>query len=320
MYWILPALLKGYAIIRKHNIGYIYATSPPHSCDIVGALLARLTGAKFIVDLRDPWASGNKRYDLSAALAFDAFLERFVFNAAHKVLTTTEEYAAVLVDCHKWMPWKCITIYNGFDSDDFAGLVRIRNNGKFVCSYLGNLYLQRSPHALLSAIRSLIDEKPEVSEKLLVRFIGTQKYLNGISLQSMIDEKGLQGNVVLDKPVTYRQSLQNMIDSDVLILFAPNQPLQIPAKIFEYMAAQRPILALTEEGATATLVVRNNAGIVVPQDDPELIKKALLRMYEMHLSGDRFYRNANISLFNRKRQTGLLAEVLESLNVGDKGA
>ena len=313
MYWILPALLKGYRLIRKHNIRYIYATSPPHSSDIVGALLAKISGAHFVVDLRDPWACGNKRYDFSPALVVDALLERLVLNCASKVITTTEEYAAVLAASHKFPPSRYTTIYNGFDSADFAGLIRGRNDHRFVCTYLGNFYLQRSPIAFLSAARDLLDEKPELVERLLIRFVGTQRYLNGTSLQALVDEKGLQQNVTLEKAVTYRESLQHMLDSDVLLLFAPDQPLQIPAKTFEYMASKRPILALTGEGATASLILNNKAGVIAPQNDPERIKEALLEIYDKCSAGHTFYSDAETTQFDRKRQSRQLAQLLDSL-------
>jgi hypothetical protein len=95
-------------------------------------------------------------------------------------------------------------------------------------------------------------------------------------VRQFVCEHGLDEIVEICPPVSYPDALEALIKSDVLLLFADQQPNQIPAKLFEYLLMRRPILGFTS-GASANLIRRSFAGHVFESDDPEGLDRILLQ-------------------------------------------
>jgi glycosyltransferase involved in cell wall biosynthesis len=312
MFWFFPAVWRGFRLIRQEKIRYIFATSPPHTVDLIGMALARLTGARLLTDHRDPWAVCKEDLDSGIIWRLRFLLERLNFTTAATVITTTELYTEALRAFYTGMDGrKFITITNGFDST-YESVPAITNDpARFVMTYLGNFYLGRNPLALLRAVRDLAVTEPGFREKVEVRFVGAQRVVDGVDLGDFVREGGIGGNVVFMDQVPHDEAMRLMAQSDLLLLFAPNQYYQIPAKTYEYLAVRKPILALTGEGATAEMVKRCNAGLVVPQDDLGRIAEAVLRVYRN--PDQEFYRNVDVSTFSYRHKSAELAAILEGL-------
>jgi glycosyltransferase involved in cell wall biosynthesis len=308
-WWLLPALFEGVKIIRRYKIGVIYCTSPPHSVDLIGMVLAKLTGCKLIVDHRDPWSACHTRLEVRPIRSMHRLAEAMVLKRASAIVTTTERYSSELIRLLPEYQDKIFTISNGFDGADFNFTID-RAVDKFVITYVGTFYLERSPAFFLKAVSQLVEEVPELRNKLEINFVGAKGNLDSNSLEHMIEENNLSGLVNVTGLVSYHKSLQYVLKSNLLLLFAPHQPLQIPAKTFEYMAAKIPILAFTEEGATADIIDKYRAGLIVPQDDIAAIKLAIGSVYA-HPEG--FFAGVNVSELERRSLTQKLAAILDDL-------
>jgi glycosyltransferase involved in cell wall biosynthesis len=320
MYWTIPAVRKGLEVIRRENIQYIFATAPPFTASVVGMILARLTGAKLVADFRDPWTlfSGRKPADAISPLSesIDRWLERTVIKAAAAVTTTTDKYTDALRSRYPNLPAdKFHTIYNGFDRADIdIALSNQRDNGKFTLSYVGTFYLDRNPKSLFQAVSELMEEGVFTRDNLEIRLVGQTNKANGVPVTSMVSEYKLEGIVNSVGLVPYHEALSHMSCSSVLLLMAPNQYYQIPGKTFEYLGLRRPILGLLDEGATADVVRRFNAGPIVAQNDVAGIKVALKRLFEDYKGGGGQFGNYNPEEFDRKNLTRQLVEILVGLD------
>lgn len=314
LYWAIPAVIAGYRLIKREKIGCIFASAPPHTVGIIGMLLAKLTGARLVLDMRDPWTLCRKLSEKMANAFYNdlnAYLEKKVMDTADRILVTTNRYAVNLRVAYQ--NDKIIVIPNGYDGEDFESLSRRRNNELYVITYLGTFYLDRSPQATLMAVRQLIDDGVIDQNMIQLRFIGNVQSVGSRSVESIVAECGLTDTVVLKNMIPYPEALQEMVNADVLLLLAPNQPYQIPAKAFEYIGAQRPILALTEDGATADLINSAGVGIAVTADDVLGIKSAIAEFYQKR-NDERYYANSECGDgFTRRELTRQLAVVLESI-------
>jgi len=285
MYWIIPAVIAGYKIMRAENIRHIYVTGPPHSMNIVGYLLACFTGARLIVDFRDPWMSlayqkdGVAKSDLTTRLKF--VLERRVIHRADVVINVGER---ITKDLRKLYPdepvSKFATIMNGLDLDDFdKSRVPAKDNSRFVISYLGEFYLKRTPEIFLKAISELISAGDLDSDDIEIRFIGNVSHFNGVPVQNIIKKYSLSRCVKIMVTVPYKEAIRYMAESSVLLLLAQQQQYGVPTKAYDYMAVNRPILALTGEGDIEDLFKLLGVGVVVNPDDSKQIAKAVLQLY-----------------------------------------
>jgi len=106
-------------------------------------------------------------------------------------------------------------------------------------------------------------------------------------LRSLIQTHGLADSVELLPPVPYREALDEMVRADgLLLLQAANCNEQIPAKVYEYMRAGRPIIALTHPAGDTAAVIRD-AGLdtLAPLDSEEAIADLLIRFLEADRTG-----------------------------------
>jgi glycosyltransferase involved in cell wall biosynthesis len=321
LFWLFPALWSGFRLIKRENISTIYTTVPPHSVANIGLLLSYLTGTKLVIDFRDPWVLFHRSFLKSSGerllLSFESLCERLITKRAKAVISTTERLTNELRKqyCVEQRS-KFVTIPNGFDTDDFADLENTPDsNGKIRICYLGTFYLDRNPESFFSALHNVIANGIISEDRIEVRLIGDVALACGQPTSQMIRHYNLEGCVTLLGVVPYREALQNMSRADLLLLLAPNQKYQIPAKAFEYIGVQRPILALTEDdSATADLIHSVNAGLVADQKDVDQIYKALKVFFlQANSSTSAWYNGEDVSMFSRKRLTGKLVEILSDL-------
>ena len=314
--WLFPAVLKGFSVIRKENIDLILTTSPPFTAATVGLLLCRLTGKPLITDLRDPWNLHDGKPPAARTRLSDCverWLERAITLRSARILTTTEQYTRHLRTLYPDLPRDTfLTIPNGYDLEDFTSLGDVRNEtGKFTLSYLGTFYYGRTPRELLAALGELLREGEIPRSTVHVSFFGDVEFAEGIPVQDMIESNGLTGCVTLGREIPYREALIQMLRSDVLLLFAPHQPLQIPGKAFEYLAAQRHILCLSDDGATADLIKSTATGYVVKPHDVAGLKRAIRELYGKWKSTRRFELSVEAAMFDRRNLTQQLSSIFD---------
>ena len=320
MYWTLPAVIAGYRLIRREQISVILSTSPPFTSAVIGLFLSFLTGAKLIIDFRDPWLlfqrSPQGAFQISLYNRLKERLEKMVIDRAHAVIFTTERMTIAMREKYHSESTKIFTtIFNGYDSEDMKiDPILDRRDDIFIITYLGTFYLERNPETFLRALGLAIRDGIFPAEGVEVRFIGAVDGCQGKPLELILAEHDMGDIVTISGQIPHREAIREMKSADLLLLLAPNQQYQIPGKTFEYIGAQKPILALTGEGATADLIRALNAGKVASQDDVEGIYQALAYMYEQHqLNEMPWYRNCDTTLFERRHLTRDLAHVLDKV-------
>ncbi|MEC4678635.1 MAG: glycosyltransferase, partial [Nitrospirota bacterium] len=280
--WVPWAILRALKTYKQQKIKVFYTSGPPHSCHLVGWALQKLTGLPWVADFRDPWTRQGWIHEATKKTwhhRWKMALERRVVASANRVILNTNEMRDDFADFYPNLPSEKFTaIYNGFDPEDVLPLPPKPENEKiFIITHAGSLYKKRTPLGLLKALSALIDEKKIVQEEIRIRLIGRCEI---DEVQEEIDRLGLTSCVERIAWVTHEESLQAIAASDLLLLIQPGTRLQIPGKIFEYIMLKKNILALTDDGATSSIVKNYELGAVAqPMDIPE-IKQALLQCYK----------------------------------------
>ncbi len=315
--WLFPGVIKGLKLIRNHGIRILVVSTPPRSSIVLAYLLTILTRIKLVIDFRDPWTLTQKTSSSSlkpdSLLALEKGIEKKILKRTSKIITTNDFFRGALLKQHPFLsPGQVHVIQNGFDLCDFPSSNAVKSNEKYIISYLGTFYMQRNPRNFLRALSLFISDKGFDETDLEVRFIGQVEQAQGVSVKDLVKEADLEKVVRIVSQVPYSEALKNMRESDLLLLLAPDQPYQIPAKTYEYIAAKSPILALSEEGATASLIKESKCGLCVDPSDVEGIRQALHRFYDDYIKkGDSFC--CDSSLFERRTQARQLVGILERL-------
>lgn len=316
--WLIPAVLTGFRKIRLDHVDHIFSSGPCWTNHLIGLILASWTGLSWTAHFRDPWAQVAMSYRDRLAQRIHRGLERLVVAKAASVVCVTAQHTNLLRQLYADLPpGKFVTIPNGFDGSEWeeAGLtqseVRREKADRFVITYSGSLYVNRTPAPLFRALRALTDSGEVDLEKIRVELLGWCDIAEGRSIKELARDYGVDGNINMVGPLGRHGALRRLTQSDLLLLLAEDWPLQIPAKVYEYLRAARPILAITRETAVAELLKKTGGAWVVSPDDHSGIVAATLEAYRCWRDGlePPIADQALVASFDRR----LLAESFTSL-------
>lgn len=291
--WLPFAFWRGVGLIRQRSIETIVTTSPPHSVQLIGLLLKWVTGRVWIVDFRDPWEVELKPNRSRSRISdwIERCMERAVISACDRVVCVTDTMTRRLEEIYPNLKSKFISVPNGYDSEALACYQCERKYPVFTITYVGSLYFGRSPLTFLATIAELIAEKQIRSDAIQIRFVGNCKTSDGKSVEEMVCSLGLKDNVRFVGPVPHDESLREIARSQVVLLMASSQPLQIPGKVYEYIGLRASILAVCQDGATKNLLRLYPRARLVSPDSVSETKAAILSLYkesEGNCEADRF--------------------------------
>ena len=272
--WNLTAIPAAIRIARREGIDVVITTSPPGSVHLVGAAVQRATGVRWIADLRDPLvANQHRRDDTIAARARQAANERVARLVAGRADAVTCVSEAIAEEVRGLGPRGAVhVISNGCDFDDFAGL-EYRPGSRFRITHTGSFFGRRDPRPFLQAFH-------DANLDGVARFVGDFRSTDREWAASL----DLGDRLELVDYLPRAESLRLQRDSEALLLLVPDAGGRgkgvLSGKVFEYIAAGRPILAVVPpDGAAAELVRQTSSGVVVAPDDVDGIRRALVELH-----------------------------------------
>ncbi len=310
--WNLTAIPAAIRIVRRERIDVIVTTSPPSSVHFVGAAVARATGIPWVADVRDsivahPHRRAERR-SVQLKESAERAVARLVAGRADAIVAVSE---AIATEMRSRSPrGALVTIPNGSDFDDFAGLP-YQPGDRFRITHTGSFFGKRDPRPFLSALAD------STFDDVTARFVGDFRR----SDLEWVREQGLGDRLELIPYAPRRRSLELQRDSEALLLLIPDAGGRgrgvLSGKVFEYMAAERPILAVVPpDGAAADLVRETGAGVVVAPDDIDGMVHELGRLRDRWragtLEGTMLSAEVRTSL-SRQERVRELAAVLESV-------
>ncbi len=323
--WIANIVMDGIRILRKHKIDTFVTSGPPMSTHIGGLLLKIITQTKWLADFRDPWwtvcYAKGPGYHTQLSDGFEKWLEAQVICRADCVISTTTSvtnyFKSIFPPANRN---KYFTISNGFDDDDFVELGPnvLRKKSKITITYAGTLYYNRDPEPFFVALSRLINRGIINQDEIEIDLIGNCVYYRDKSVAGLINEYGLSSTVQLLGVMPFDKTLENLMNSDGLLLFAQGQSEQIPSKVFEYLNLNKPILAITGGGETKCILEEfENVFIPDPCNTDEIGEK-FIRMLESIKTGRKRLESSNrIMQYNRRYLTKRLADHLDEMNRPD---
>ncbi len=317
--WLPMAVTRGIKLASDTRIDAMMTSSPPNSVQLIGAALHALTGIPWLADLRDPWLNDAHPDFQRTRIArrINALLERFALAGAERIVSVTDEMDAHYRGILPGGDERFGVVFNGYDRVDFPlEDSAAPSGGPLTITYLGSMYHSRDPRRLLEAAGRLIDSGHAAPGELRFEFIGNCRETPSGPLPELIKANALERSTDLPGWLPHHEAIERIRRADVALLLAARQKLQIPAKVFEYIAAGKPVLALTEpDGATGRLIARARCGYVVEQDDVHGLEDVLRKMLEQKRSGgveiepDR----AVVESLDIRPQTERLAQILDGM-------
>lgn len=275
--WIPSSFAAGRRIIRRERPDLIIATGSPWSGLLSGLILKKVSRCPLVLDFRDPWVS-NPNFAQKGRLArrIDRFLEKAIVRNADLIVANTKRLQEDFIFRYPDLPGqRVITVTNGFE--DYLPSPPGKSAPCLTITHTGALYFSRNPAALLEAVKELIESGLIARDEVRLQFVGGIQVVDS-NVKELLDSRALEGVVEIIPRVSYQESLDYMTQSHVLLLIQPDFPMQIPRKLYEYMAARKPLFCITEpHGATGEIVTDYNLGYVC-DNLKEDIRETFLRM------------------------------------------
>jgi len=267
--WVPFAVWRGCRLIAEANVDAILTTGPPHSTHLAGAALQALTAVPWVADFRDPWTDINYYDELPHtrwARRLDAALERMVLRRARAVTTVSPTWRNLLVQKTDRSATDAVTVVqNGFDVDDLSPGGAAPATDAFEVTHVGSLYASRNPTGLWRALRRLRDEGAVPA--LRIRLVGTvdPNVREALAAQGLMDVTEIIPYVPHDEAVAYMRRAGLLLLS---IEAFPQDEGMITGKIYEYLAAGRPVVGVgPPDGDAAALLRKTDGGRLFGRDD-----------------------------------------------------
>ncbi|NIR50722.1 glycosyltransferase family 4 protein [candidate division KSB1 bacterium] len=313
--WVIPAAARLRKMLNHHNPDLIFATAPPYSALLLGLFAKKVSKGPLIVDFRDPWSqylfsfrSRENRFRKS----IEKHLEHKVVKGADSVIAVTQDMVSYFKSNFSLNSHDSLDlIYNGFDEDDFQNVVPKRFE-KFTILYTGKVLPNlTSAVPFVKGFKKFLENNPELRERVQVKFMGL---FDDAEAKNLIDLWDLEDTIIIDGYLQHSECISSQFGADLLLLLLnADTPQPVTGKVFEYLRAGKPILALIpQKGLAADVLKKANAGIIISPDDSDKIAAEL----QAHCLGQRKNDNCayKIDAFNRRQQTGELASIFNQMH------
>lgn len=309
--WKNPATRAANELLKTEKIDAIISSSSPVTSHLIARELIRKHRIPWIADLRDPWSQNHNYYYSSLRKKFDKRLELKTLAEADTLVTVSQPWADKLAVLHKGKTVAAIT--NGFDAEQMKAVSPGMKPG-FTITYTGNIYRgKQNPGRLFSALRDLIAEDSIDKADIKVRFYGPrldwlEKEIIDHTLSDIVKQYGM---------VSPQESIEKQKESQLLLLLDWEDSTEkgvCPLKTFEYLGAQRPILAIggVERNVVDLVLDRTKAGIHAITN--KNISEALKHFYQEYKQMEQLPYHGiteEINKYTQRRMTGEFVEILQ---------
>lgn len=321
--WLPWALAAGERIGRNDPVELIYSTSPPATAHLVARCLAWRLTKPWVADFRDPWFEDLPEEGAPAGKMFrklDRWLEARVARDCAHVVTTTRSLRDTLVARHTSLPAeKFSVIPNGYDEADFSGLALGGKppTDRLTIVHAGGINPHfRDPVPLLRALKQAAAVGILNADQVRVRFLGGGAYADSAELRKAVADIGLSGSVEIISRLPYANALQELANADVLLLLQASEDTRglVPAKLYEYLRMQKPVLALTLGGEASALLEQTGGGFVVDPADAAQLARVLGEIFSRWQQGTLGRCRASqavVQRYDRRALAGELATIFE---------
>jgi len=312
LFWIKPSVKYLQSYLNKNDVDVIISTGPPHSMHLIAEKLHQKNDVKWLADFRDPWSDiyYNKDFkELSFVKNRNKKLEKSVLKKADCVLTVSN---ALKKEFSKYAN-RVEVVTNGFD-DDFLEPSKVLLDEKFTISYIGLLPKQSNPENLFRVLQLLCSQHKDFEKDLQLNFIGD---ISDVVKTAVCNNK-LKENTRFIDYVDHTKAIEYQQKAQVLLLLIPNVKKCkgiLTGKLFEYLSAKRPILAIgPEDGDLADVIEDTNAGIIVDFDNDDKLSSEILKLYHQYKKGNLEVDSKNTNKYHRKELTKKVAFIINSLH------
>jgi hypothetical protein len=309
--WVKPSIRFLSNYIQQEGIDTIITTGPPHSLHLIGLGLKKASKLQWVADFRDPWTTIHYHDSLrltKSSAAKHKTLEKEVLQTADLVVVTSKHTKTEFTALTN----KPITVItNGFDNVDEP--IDQTLDKKFSLVHIGSLLSNRNPVILWKVLSELALEHERFRKALSIELVGVV----GIEIENSLETFGLTKYISLPGYISHIEALKKQRSAQVLLLIEMNRPETkaiLPGKLFEYLHANRPILALGPAGSDMEDIINEtNTGAFFDYTHENVLKEYVWDCFDRYENRTLSNGVVSIERYHRKALTSDMAQLLKSL-------
>jgi glycosyltransferase involved in cell wall biosynthesis len=290
--WWPWAVREGRRVMRMDPVDLVYSTSPHATAHLVALALVRSARVPWVADFRDPWYEEPPEPGTPRVVHWAGrHLERRVVRRAARVVASTEQLRDALAARYRAEPReKFCAIANGYDEEDFESgpVLDGPTASELLILHAGSVNPTfRDPRPLFVAVREAARRGALDISNIRFRFLGAGPFGESAEMTQAVETAGLTGRVEFHPRVPYERALVEQASAGLLLLLQASADTAdlVPAKLFEYLRAGRPVLALVGPGATAEFLGKIRGGWVADPRSPDALRDTLVRAYRAWHTG-----------------------------------
>ncbi len=286
--WSKKALNKVEEVLSQNHFDALFITAPPFSSFEIISQIKRKIDIPIFADYRDLWYGS---YFAFYPTPFHKILhkkkEYAALKAADRIIVTNRKIKEKLLNTYPFLTFDDVVIIShGFDKEDFDKIpAQPKPQNKMVLMYSGIFLVYSTPKYFLQAFKQLSIERPDIASNIELHFVGllrkeNQKLIKKLKLQPFVRDHGYVG---------HDESVAKIKSADVLWFMVGkrrNIDAILPGKVYEYLGAQKPIIACVPEGAAKMAIEESGAGFICKPDDIDEIKNMILKVYNLYKKGE----------------------------------
>jgi glycosyltransferase involved in cell wall biosynthesis len=306
--WLPFALNEARKVIANDRPDAIFSSAPPYTAHLASSLLSALYRIPFLADFRDDWLENPRHvYPTSVHREIQRRLERWVVRRANGVTTINSVIADSLAERSQR---DVRVIRQGFDPADFPQQPRVKG----ACcklTYTGVFYDAQKPDTFLRGVRQFLDRRPDA--KVRLEFAGSLPH----DAQSLAARLDLEEIITFHGYLPHSEVVRLQAESDVLWMTIGRRPGSeciSTGKLFEYIGAARPVLALVPDGAARDVLSTHGAAFLCDPDDAGEVAQALYELYAQWERGALpVVRTEYRKQYDRRLIAGEIADMLSTM-------
>lgn len=314
VFWVQPSMRYLLRYLRSHPVDMVVTTGPPHSMHLIGLGLKRATDLPWIADFRDPWSKLDLLDDyriMSSVRHRYEKMEQEVLKHCDLCLTVSGQWGKMF---EALGARRVEVISNGFDRSDVPPET-FTSSSRFIMSHFGLINHLRNPLPLWDALENLLSRHPQFRSDFLLKLGGNT---DAVVLGAINQRPHLSACVVHEGYLQHTSLKEVYAQSSVLVLLCFNSEMgkgNIPGKLFEYLAANRPVLAFGHRGGDVDLILTKTSGgrLYSYQEDTVVLEEAILKWYKDYENRKNSGGNTEIiKLYDRRVLAERLAGVMNN--------
>jgi hypothetical protein len=310
IFWVKPSIKFLNNYLHLHPVEAIISTGPPHSMHLIAHAIHEKQQIPWIADFRDPWTNIDFYKDLKLTKWADKkhhVLEKQILKSATRVITVGRTMATEFEDIAKR---SIDVITNGYDVDTNP-LSQL--DADFTIAHIGSINKDRNPNLLWQVLSNLCKTDNTFNTKLKIKLVGKVD----VSVIESLTQFGLQNHLIKIPYLSHDAVVVEQKKSQLLLLLVNNTPNArgiLTGKLFEYLAAHRPVICIGDvDGDAAKILHQTEAGITVQFNDAASMTQVILSYFKNYLNGNLQVNTKHIAQYHRKQLTKKLAAILNEI-------